>query len=195
MLLWLKSIENFLSEYPHIVSAFGALSTFAAVVVSLMIALWAQRTNRTKLTARIYVADIVLQGVEPENSPQYITVSITNTGTMPLRIPFSFLYWKMPFQWRIVHLVVPLDSFGGDRHIRQRSYPVSIEPRSNERFYVGTPELVRESMVEKWQKYRWRLYFLRRFIRFMVETEDGYRYKATMSVELRRIMAEKPEGF
>jgi hypothetical protein len=60
---------------------------------------------------------------------------------------------------------------------------------------VGTPELVKKSMVEKWQQYRWQLYFLRRFIRFMVETEDGYRFKVTMSDDIRRIMTGNPKRF
>ena len=192
MLLWLKFIDDFLGQYAHIVSAIGAISTFAAVVVSLMIALWAQRANRTNLVASIYVADLILEGVAVTKPPQYITVSITNIGTMPLRIPFMFLSCRLPFQWRTAFALSPLDFFKGDPYIRQRSYPAEIPPRANECFYVGTPDLQKKEAIEIWKKYWWRFYFFRWFVRFRVETEDGYRFQVKMSKEVRRLMAAKP---
>ena len=193
MLAWLKYIEDLLGQYSHIVAAIGALSTFAAVVVSLVIALWAQRGNRTQLIASMYIVDLVWEGVRVQKPPQYITVAITNTGTMPLRIPFAFLYWKMPFQWRTAFVVTPLDCFKGDPYIAQKPYPIEIRPRANEYFYVGTPDLQKKENTEMWKKYPWRLYFLRRFIRFMVGTEDGQKFRVKMSKEIRRMMAEKPQ--
>jgi hypothetical protein len=187
---WLKHINDLLGQYPHIVSALEALSTFAAVVVSLVIALWAQRANRTKLIASMFVADLVMEGLQ--TPPQYVTVSITNTGIMPLRIPLAFLYWKLPLVWGISFLISPLDFFGGDPYVIQKSYPVEIPPRANEHFHVGTPELQRREMLEAWKHYRWRLYFLRRFIRFKVETEDGQRFRVKISKDIRDIMREKP---
>ena len=192
MLLWLEQTNDLLGRYPYLISAIAALGTYAAVVVSLMIALWAQRANKTKLVARIYVVDIILEGVAVKKPPQYITVSITNTGTMPLRIPLLFLSWRLPFQWRTTFAVSPLDFFKGYPYIPQRSYPVEIPPRANECFHVGTPDLQKKEAIEIWKKYWWRLYIFRWFVRFRVATEDGYGFKVIMSKEVRRIMAEKP---
>jgi hypothetical protein len=44
---WLQYFDNLLGRYSHIVSAVEAVSTLAAVIVSLGLALVAQRANRT----------------------------------------------------------------------------------------------------------------------------------------------------
>jgi hypothetical protein len=94
MLNWL---EQFSEGNQHTIAALGAISTFAAVVVSLVLASIAQRSSRTRIKARAAVSVIFHPMLEGRPKPQYVTVTITNVGLMPVMIPFSFFRWKLPF--------------------------------------------------------------------------------------------------
>jgi hypothetical protein len=132
----LNALEELLKEHQHTIAALGALSTFAAVVVSLMLAWRAGRAAQTRLTASVRLSVIMHSTLDPKNPPRYITVSITNTRNMPLRVPLSFLSWKIPLR-RGVWIVNPLDGYATDPLIPQKRYPVEIAPRASETFYVS----------------------------------------------------------
>jgi hypothetical protein len=87
---WLQRSEDFLGRYPHIVAALEAVSTFAAVVISLALAGMGQRANRTRLEADCFVGEVQSAGIDPQNPPRYVAISIRNTGLLPLRIPYAF---------------------------------------------------------------------------------------------------------
>jgi hypothetical protein len=48
---WAERLDQFLGSYPHLIAALEAVSTFAAVLVSLSLAVWSQRANRTQIKA------------------------------------------------------------------------------------------------------------------------------------------------
>ena len=75
-----------------------AISTFAAVVVSLSLALAAQMANKTRLKASVSTSIITHSTQKGKNKPTYDVANITNTGIMPLSIPFSFFHWRAPFK-------------------------------------------------------------------------------------------------
>jgi hypothetical protein len=95
---WLHDLDDMLGRYPHIISAVETLATLAAVVVSLGLSYVAHRANKTRLTARLFLTVILEDGVPPDQRPEYLTVSITNAGMMPLSIPFAFFFWRLPFR-------------------------------------------------------------------------------------------------
>ncbi len=185
MSAWLQALDDSLARYPHIVAAVEAFSTFAAVVVSLFLASLAQRANRTKLRASLFIAQLVQEGVDPNNPPAYMALSITNRGMMPLTIPFAFFYWRIPFQ-RQSMLISPLDYFAGDRHVPARRYPVQIPPRSAERFYLSTGEVMKTSLRAIYKDQRMILgRWLFRFLHAMVTTEDGAVFRARLDKYVR----------
>src|SRR5260221_5270400 len=87
-------IEQFCKAHERTIAAIEAVSTFSAVVVSLALASMAQRANRTKLKAYLNRSFIMHSSIDPNNRPKYITVGITNTGVMPLRIPLASFHWR-----------------------------------------------------------------------------------------------------
>jgi hypothetical protein len=93
MLNWL---EQFSEANQHTIAALGAISTFSAVVVSLVLASIAQRSSRTRINARTAVSVILHSTLEGKPKPKYVTVAITNVGLMPVMIPLSFFHWKVP---------------------------------------------------------------------------------------------------
>ena len=75
-------IEAYCQAHQYTISAFGAVSTFAAVVVSLWLAHRADVANRTRLRASFEVATL-LHASLPDR-PTFVTVSIVNIGNLPL---------------------------------------------------------------------------------------------------------------
>ncbi len=69
-------IEAYCQAHQYTISALGAVSTFAAVVVSLWLAYRAAVANRTRLMASFEVAAL-LHASLPER-PTFVTVSIVN---------------------------------------------------------------------------------------------------------------------
>src|SRR5262249_32846397 len=80
--------------------------TLAAVVTSLVLAWNARRADRTQLRAVANLMTIFHPTIDPKTAPEFLTVSITNQGKWPLRIPSTFFYWKVPFK-RGVMLIMP----------------------------------------------------------------------------------------
>jgi hypothetical protein len=190
----LQKFDASLSQYQHLIATIEALSTFAAVVVSLVLALMAQRANRTKLSANLFVSTIVHDSIDPENSPEYLTLSITNKGVMPFTIPFSFFCWRIPFQ-RISAVVSPLDYFTGDPYISARPYPVQIAPRSMERFNLSTGEMIRGNFRKIYQDQSWLGRHLFRLLHARVTTEDGTVCRVRLDKHVRdAINAARREG-
>jgi len=77
------AIEQFSQAHQYTIAAISAASTFAAVVVSLVLALIAQRTNRTRIKAHASVSYIDHATLRGKPKPKYLTVMITNVGVIP----------------------------------------------------------------------------------------------------------------
>ena len=131
MLNWL---EKFSEGNQHTIAALGAISTLAAVVVSLVLALITQRSSRTRIHARAAVSVLLHSTLEGKPKPKYVTVTITNVGLMPVMIPFSFFHWKIPFKsssW----MINQWDYSKHDPWVPQRTYPAEIRPRGSATFF------------------------------------------------------------
>jgi hypothetical protein len=90
-------LEHFSETNQHTIAALEAASTFAAVVVSLVLALLANRSSRTRTRVSVQVQFIFRPTLDGKTKPEYVTATITNIGVMPASIPISFLAWKVPF--------------------------------------------------------------------------------------------------
>jgi hypothetical protein len=185
MLRWLEQLSE---ANQHTIAALGAISTLAAVVVSLVLALIAQRSNRTRINARATVSVMLHSTLEGRPKPKYVTVTITNVGLMPVMIPFSFFHWKMPFKggsW----MINPWDYSQHDPWVPQRTYPAEIRPRGSATFFLSEIDRFRSTMAEMLQEVRhlrWRV----RFIKAIVLTDDGKIFKVKLDRTIRRELAK-----
>jgi exosortase/archaeosortase len=87
-------IEEFFKAHQYTIQAIAAAGALAAVVVSLALASSARRADRTRLEAVANLMTIFHPTIDPKTAPEFLTVSITNHGKWPLRIPTNFFYWK-----------------------------------------------------------------------------------------------------
>jgi hypothetical protein len=185
MLNWL---EQFSAANQHTIAALGAISTFAAVVVSLVLASIAQRSSRTRIRASATVSLILHSTLKEKPKPEYITVEITNVGLMPAMIPFSFFHWKMPFS-RGYWMVNPWDSAQHDPWVPMRTYPAEIRPRASATFFLSEIDVFRSTMAEKLQEVR-HLRWRARFIKAIVRTDDGKLFKVKLDKPIQRELAK-----
>jgi hypothetical protein len=168
------ALEQFSQAHQHTIAALGAVSTFIAVVVSLALALLAQRASHTRIMARVSASVILHPSLEGKPNPEYVTVSITNIGNLPALIPLSFFRWKVPFgggSW----IVNPWDYQQHDQWVPQR--------------FLTDLAGFRATMAEMFNEvryYRWRL----RFVRAIVITEDGMIFKAKIDKKIRGEVAK-----
>lgn len=185
MLNWLEQLS---AANQHNIAALGAISTLAAVVVSLVLALVAQRSSRTRIDARATISVILHSTLEGKPKPKYVTVAITNVGLMPATIPFSFFHWKLPFM-RGYWMVNPWDSEQHDPWVPKCTYPVEIRPRRSATFFLSEIDVFRSTMAETLQEVRhlrWRV----RFIKAIVRTDDGKIFKVKLDKKIRRELAK-----
>ncbi|MGB6175341.1 MAG: hypothetical protein WBF43_03130 [Methylocella sp.] len=129
-------LEEFCKAHEHTIAALGAISTFLAVIVSLVLAFASRRASRTQVNACALICSIDHPTLDRKNRPKYVRVDVRNTGIMPVMIPFSFFYWRMPFR-RSMWIAIPLDFSQTDKWVRQKTYPVEIKPRASESFFVS----------------------------------------------------------
>ncbi len=130
------NLEEFLKAHQYTTTALGAIGTFSAVVVSLTVALLSQRANRTRVNASAMIGVIMHPTLKGEDKPTYLTAIVRNAGILPVTIPLSFFFWKMPFR-RGVWLASPLDYWQTDKWVPQKRYPVEIKARASETFYLS----------------------------------------------------------
>jgi len=181
--------ETFFGAYKNTIAALEAFSTLAVVIVSLVLALIAQRANRTRVKAYAQISTIHHALLEGQQLPSYITVHITNNGIMPVIIPFSFFYWHVILSksgWQ----VNPWDYSQGDQWVPQKQYPVEIKARATQVFFLSERTYSDNEMrtvfaganfIERCRFY---------FIQARIVTDDGKVFSVKLSDSLRKSLRE-----
>lgn len=167
-------IEAYCKAHQYTISALGAVSTFAAVVVSLWLAYRATVANRTRLMASFEVAAL-LHASLPER-PTFVTVSIVNVGNLPLEVSVGFLRWKLRF-FPDDRLILPIDLSGIRGVLPPKHYPVKIEPRSSETFYLSEASEFVKQMHGIKKEFRFLNRPLFYFRKAVVTTRDGAKFR------------------
>ena len=188
-------LEEFFKAHEHTVAALEAVSTFAVVVVSVTLALVAQRANRTKVKAFALMSVMLHSTLEGKPKPTYVTVVIRNAGVMPVMIPFSFFHWKAPLKggaWT----VNPWDYSAGDEWVPQKRYPVEIRPRGSENFFLAEKSVFRGTMLETFSGATFIERCRFRFLRARVVTDDNKIFNVKLDRTLRKeLRALRDEAF
>lgn len=189
----LQELEEFFGAHQHTVAALEAVSTFAAVVVALVLSLVSQRANRTRIKASAASTIIMHETIEAPDYPGYVTVDITNNGILPVMIPLNFFHWRVPFK-RGVWLVMPMDYSQGDPWVPQKQYPVEIAPRSSQTFYLSGIDTFRTECRNKFigDNFIDRCRF--RFLRARVRTDDGKLFNVRIDSSLRKEIFDVRRG-
>jgi hypothetical protein len=180
-----NELEEFFKAHEHTVAAVEAISTFGAVVVSLALALAAQRANRTRVKARARIGVMLHSTLEGKAKPTYVTIFVRNAGIMPVMIPFAFFHWKVPFShsgWTLN----PWDYSQGDEWVPQKRYPVEIKPRSSESFFLAEISVFRSELhkifvgANLFERCRLRL------LRARIITDDDMIFNVKLEPSLRK---------
>jgi hypothetical protein len=179
----MDGIETFFTAHQHTIAALAAISTFAAVVASLVVTYISQKASRTRVTATVAIHIIVDSTIQREQYPEYVMVSVTNIGIMSAALPFAFFCWKVPFarDWMLIY---PLD-FDGDKWIQKRRYPIEISPRRSTSICLSEIKMFRENLDKiinthyfGWLRMRW--------LRAYVFTEDGHKFRVKLDRSIRK---------
>lgn len=135
----MNEFDEFFKSYQYTFQALGAIATALAVIISLMLAFLKNAEHIPKIKIVIRWATIIHQTIPRGQNPKYLVVDIINLGKFPVAIPYSFFRFKIPLQSGC-HMINPLDAFVGDEWIVQRNYPVIINPRRTETFFISKAE-------------------------------------------------------
>jgi hypothetical protein len=117
---------------------------------------------------------------------RYITATITNTGILPLRVPFAFFYWQLPGQKNASVMVNPLDAYATDELVPQRQYPVELLPKATDPFIVSDFATFQATFAEMLREQNFIKRVLYRFVHLTILTDDGRRFRAKIGKDLRR---------
>jgi len=180
----MSALEAFFKAHQYTIAALAAISTFAAVVVSLVVTYISLKASHTRLNARASVQLIIHSSLEGQPEPTYLCVSITNRGNLPATLPFAFFYWKLPFA-RGLLLISPLDFFG-DRWFPKRQYPIEINPRQSETVCLSEISVFRKMCREKLMGSNVfdRLRFL--CLHAFIVSADGRKFKVRLDRSVRK---------
>ena len=180
--------EEFFKAHQFTIAALGVIGTFLAVVVALFNSVAALRVSRTRISARVSINAIHHKSLEGRERPKYLTVRVSNLGTMPVNIPLGFFHWKLPFQGG-VFTVVPHDYSAGDQWVTQKKYPAEIKARGTEIFFLSSigmfHDTARQHLIGKsvWSRSR------SRFLSAFVMTDDGKTFNVESERPLRKELA------
>ena len=186
----LEAFEQFCKEHEKTIAFVEAFSTLAAVAISLGLALLARKANKTRIKAWVDVKRIVHTTIPRDQPLRYIGTTITNTGIMPVRIPFAFFHWQLPYERNASIMVMMLDAYGADPWVPQQTYPVEIPPRASHSFLVSDIETFRREHKEIISNEGLLRRVLRRFMGVTIVTDDGTRFKAKLGKAIRRELRE-----
>jgi hypothetical protein len=189
----LSDIEQFCREHGYTIQALTALGTLLAVFASVLIAWTSARSNRTQLRASAAIFRVIQEGLPQDQAPKYLTVTVTNTGALPLFLEFAFFNWKVPFSGGF-YTVSPLEAFPQGVVILNIAappptrFPFELKPRSSRMFRLSdlaTFEASRNEMLGRPRLLRW---LRARFTWPVVVSADGRIFRAEVSQQIRRAL-------
>ena len=179
-------IEEFFKAHQYTIAAIAAAGTLAAVVTSLALAFLARRADRTRLKARADIVRIFDAPLDGKSGPtKFLKVRITNIGKFPLQIPSVFFYWKVPFK-RAPMVIMPLD-MTGSALIDKKSYPIEVAPRMRENFFISDLANFKQTVKSMRGADTFADRLRLRFIRAVVETDDGRTFRVKLHRGIRQV--------
>jgi hypothetical protein len=179
-----NDLEEFFKAHQYTTVALGVIGTFSAVVVSLTVALLSQRANRTRIKALASISIIMHSTLEGKEPPTYITISIRNVGVLPAVIPYSFFRWRVPFS-RGAWIINPWDGSTHDEWVPQKRYPVEINPRHSQTFFLADVNAFRDELKKMLGKASFFERCCFRFLKAEVLTDDGKVFRVKLDWGLR----------
>lgn len=187
----MDAIEKLLRDYEASIQALSSISTFLALVLSLYFGVVALRTQRPNFRAWLNVNVILDRANLPEGvEPRFIVVTITNKGTVPIRIPWSFFHW-IPRFGREALLITPLSFVAEgrgqyDHYAVLRQPPIEVVPGQTETLFLSNEEQHKDAIISVVERSSWFQFQNFRFARPTVYAEDGSKCRVKMSSQFRK---------
>ena len=182
-------LEDFTGRHAHSITLLEAVSTTAAVIVALTASYAAKRANLPRLVARVSVSQIIYGDGRPiEVAPTYVTVQLTNVGTVPIRLHSNLFSWRLRFNKENAWLAVPVDE-SGDSHVTVRRYPFVLLPRTSETIFLTAIDHFKSAMPRILDSGRFGRKISARLLRGIIYTDDGSYFRANLD-GLRRKLEE-----
>lgn len=171
--------EIILSKYPNIINAIIAIGTIVAVCVSLY---YSQLRLRPRLKAHCWLSEIYSSDMQNnlycKSDKVYITLSITNSGLIPVFLQYcSCFVWQLPF-YKYVLLQQPI-------YPQFLNKDFELLPHKTCTFLLCEYEIFIDKIIEILKSNRlplWLIYFLS----FKIITSDNYFIYAKINKEIKK---------
>lgn len=175
-------MEQFFSSYVNTISALSTLGTWAAVAVSLWLAL-----SFSKPKLRINVGKVRLIPGNPQppkvnlsKCDEAIGVTFQNIGREVAYIDYYGFFWKLPWPFRAVMNHLPETDF------RNQS-PIKIEPGKSVTITLTSDLDKLKKEFRNLCKINKVPIFFRRFINLQIRTPDGTNYRTRLHKNLKEL--------
>jgi hypothetical protein len=173
-------LEDFAGRHAHSVALLEAVSTTAAVIVALTVSYAAKRANLPRLAARVSVSQIIYGDGRPtEVAPTYVTVRLTNVGTVPIRLHSNLFSWRLRFDNKTAWLAKPADE-SGDGNVTVRKYLFVLLPRTSETIFLTALDQFKSAMPKILDSGRFGRKISARLLRGIIYTDDGSYFRANL---------------
>ena len=134
-------MEAFFRDHQFTLSAISSIATFAAVIVSLGVALQSARAQRPKIRATMRLQRSKVSAYDLA----YVAIQVTNTGSVPVTI------YETSFIWRCLipaatWIMDPVDQFSATP-VKAKQYPVVIAPNDGAVFIIEDIAGLREAFA------------------------------------------------
>jgi hypothetical protein len=181
-----NGLEDWSSRHAHIIALLEAISTTGAVIVALTTSYVAKRNGKPRLKADVGLKIIIHgDGRSLRTAPAYVTVQLTNTGTMPVRLHSTFFSWRMSFM-RTAWLVMPI-SEQGDGIIAQHAFPFVLQPWTSVTIFLTSLERFRADIMPAiFNNGRFGRRITGWLLSGIVYTDDGSQFRTTFGNSFRK---------
>jgi hypothetical protein len=181
---FVKGLGRWSDRHSHTIALLEAVSTTAAVIVALWVAVTARLATRPRLKATVSV--YMRAHPSPSGRPSYLFVHVTNTGTVPVRLRPMMFAWRVRFRRRSA-LLVPLDEGASDANVTQRAYPIVLPPNHTERITLTDLHTFTSEVLPQMRAMApfGGMVSLRFLLRAVVFTDDNHEFAPQLDSSLR----------
>ena len=187
----MDNLENFFAQYPAMISTTATVATVGAVIVALYLAR-RQSHSHIEVFADVnrYIAPEAQEdqaGINLEDAPLVITVTMRNVG----QVPVSISYWSS-FVWGVA---------GGRKVCAQnpaepdfRHEPIELNPGKSASIVLSRDLPAYRTMMKDLAQESWLGECALRFPKLTVGTEIGDRFRAKLGRSLKQFLTGQGEG-
>ena len=127
---------------------------------------------------------MIYGGIEISAPPTCVAVRLTNVGNVPIRLHWTFFFWRVPFgksEW----LAHPMDE-NGDEHIAAHQYPFALLPNTSDTLFLHQIGRFERHALRILSRGKLPPALAARWLWAYVRTDDGSLFHASLDSTLRK---------